>query len=149
MERESVLKEAWLSYLQGALHCKPTLCSLHYPRATVNKSLVVSKAKLVGYLVPSVHDPLQSEGAFVSLGPSLLLFCDPERIYSLWLDDLLPDNELCRTGKGSLPFPRCPHPQQEKSGIPLDLGQKKKRSLQGCWMMACHYKRSGSDGHCL
>lgn len=49
-------------------------------------------------------------------------FCDPEKICSLWLEDLSSDKVLCRASGGSpvLLFPRCPQAQQETSGVPLD-----------------------------
>lgn len=63
---------------QVALHSKSTPGSLHYPRAMVNKSLTVPtccfKSKISWVSCPLGTHPLQSEGIFVSLGPSLVAF---------------------------------------------------------------------------
>lgn len=60
-----------------------------------------------------------------------LSFCDPEKVYSLWLHDLSRDREFCGTSRRNLPFPRCPYPQQDKSEVPLD---PVKRSPKGYWV---------------
>lgn len=58
-------------------------------------------------------------------------FCDPEKMCSLWLDDLPADKEFSGASGGSpfLPFPKCPPAQQETSGVPLDPTA---RSPRGC-----------------
>lgn len=95
--------------------------------------MLFPKWKVLGI---SPHPCLGQFNQTVYLSVSLLLFhvsdfCDPEKICSLWLDDLLSDKEFSGASGGSpvFPFPRCLNTQQEASGVPLERIEKSPREL--------------------
>lgn len=129
-------------------HCRANpplvLSALPGPRQ-INHPLYLpaaTRAKLVGCLVPSVYDPLQSEGAFVSLAPSHVAFLWPRKDLFPVVKWLVIFHRTLWHWEGKPPISKVsPILGRRRQKFLLDPVQ---RSPQGC-----HYMPSGSVAPCL
>lgn len=147
MERETVPKEAWLPHLLRVIagQTRPLFSQLsqgHGRSITHSTYLLLQEQNWLGVLSPWYTIRFNQRVHLSALLLPVWLFCDPEKICSLWLNDLSSYIELCGTEKGSLPFPRCP---------PI-LGRRRQKFLLDPVQrspQSCHYTPSGSVAPCL